>query len=78
MYDGTLKLYTSHLTRPASPNGRPKYYMIQVNTWGMTGNLDTFRQGATAYRNARDWAKEQRDEALGGPTRKQMRAKLGP
>ena len=38
--------------------------MDQLNTWGMTGNIETFRQGATAYRNARDWAKEQRDEAI--------------
>ncbi|ERF73248.1 hypothetical protein EPUS_03080 [Endocarpon pusillum Z07020] len=30
----------------------------------MTDTVDTFRQGATAYRNARDWAKEQRDEAI--------------
>jgi hypothetical protein len=30
----------------------------------MTGNLDTFRQRATAYRNARDWTKEQRDDAI--------------
>lgn len=30
----------------------------------MTGNAETFRQGATAYRNARDWAKKQRDEAI--------------
>ena len=35
--------------------------MNQINTWGMTGNPETFRQGA---RNARDWAKEQRDEAI--------------
>jgi hypothetical protein len=30
----------------------------------MTGNPETFRQGATVYRNARDWAKEQRDKAI--------------
>jgi hypothetical protein len=30
----------------------------------MTGNIETFRQGATYYRNARDWTKEQRDEAI--------------
>ena len=30
----------------------------------MTGNAETFRQGATAYRNASDWAKEQRDKAI--------------
>ena len=62
--DGQLKMYTSHPTQPTSPKGRPEYCMTQLNTWGMTGNLDTFRQGASAYRNARDWAKEQRDEAI--------------
>ncbi len=30
----------------------------------MIDTIDTFRQGATAYRNARDWTKEQRDEAF--------------
>ena len=30
----------------------------------MTDTAETFRQGATAYRNARDWAKEQRDEMI--------------
>ena len=31
----------------------------------MTGNdVETFRQGASYYRNARDWAKEQREEAI--------------
>ncbi len=62
--DGTLKMYTSHPTQPTSPESRPEYYMTQINTWGMTGNLQTFRQGATAFRNARDWTKEQRDEAI--------------
>lgn len=62
--DGTLKMYTSHPTQSTCLNGSPEYCMTQLNTWGMTGNLDTFRQGAAAYRNARDWAKEQRDEAI--------------
>jgi hypothetical protein len=30
----------------------------------MADTAETFRQGATYYRNARDWAKEQRDEAI--------------
>ena len=30
----------------------------------MTDTAETFRQGATAYRNARDWAKEQREAAI--------------
>ena len=30
----------------------------------MTDTAEIFRQGATAYRNARDWAKEQRDKVI--------------
>ena len=30
----------------------------------MTHNQEIFRQGATAYRNARDWTREQRDKAI--------------
>jgi hypothetical protein len=61
---GLLQMYTSHPTQLTSPGGQPKYCMNQLNTWGMTGNAETFRQGATAYRNARDWTKEQRDQAI--------------
>ena len=65
IYDnGQLKMYTSHLTQPVTPGSRPEYCMTQLNTWGLTGNVNTFRQGVTAYRNARDWTKEQRDEAI--------------
>ena len=63
-HDGTLKMYTSHPAQLISPGSRPEYSMHQLNTWGMTGNIETFRQGATYYRNGRDWAKEQRDETI--------------
>ncbi|KAK2593515.1 hypothetical protein QQS21_008781 [Conoideocrella luteorostrata] len=29
----------------------------------MTGDPDTFRQGAAAFRNGRDWAERERDKA---------------
>lgn len=61
---GTLTMYTVHPTQPANPGGKPDYHMTQINTWGMTGNGETFRQGARAFRNARDWAREQRDTAI--------------
>ena len=35
--------------------------MTQINTWGLTGNAEAFRQGATAFRNGRDLAREWRD-----------------
>ncbi len=63
-HDGTLKMYISHLSQPTSRGGQPEYYTTQLNTWGMTGNHEIFRQGATAYQNAIDWAKEQRDEVI--------------
>ena len=59
--DGQLKLYTSHPSQPANPGGRPEYYMNQLKGYAMTSDSETFRQGAAAYRNARDWAKEKRD-----------------
>lgn len=62
--DGQLKLYTCHPTQPTSPGGRPEYCMNQLRSFAMTNSAETFRQGATAYRNARDWTKEQRDEAI--------------
>jgi hypothetical protein len=60
-HDGQLKMYTTHITSPAGPGKPPEYHMTQLNTWGLTGNADTFRQGATAFRNGRDLTKEWRN-----------------
>ncbi|KAK0655281.1 hypothetical protein B0T16DRAFT_8588 [Cercophora newfieldiana] len=61
---GTLQLYAHHPNAPTTPGGRPEYHMTQVDTWGMTGNMDSFRRGATAARNARDLAKQHRDSFI--------------
>jgi hypothetical protein len=58
---GTLKMYTTHLT---GPKDRPEYFMTQLNSWSLTGNSETCRQGITAYRNGRDLAKEWRDRFI--------------
>ena len=63
-HDGQLKMYTTHPAQLTGPEDPPEYFMTRLNTWGMTGNPETFRQGATAYRNARDWAKERRDQFI--------------
>ena len=55
---GTMQMYTTHPTE--GPRGSTEYHMTQVRAFALTGSLDTFRQGATAFRNARDWAQEQR------------------
>lgn len=61
--DGQLKIYATHPRE--STMGETEYCMTQVNSYAMTGNENGFRQGAAAYRNARDWTQRQRDEFIG-------------
>ena len=61
---GMLKLYTTHPVQSDSHGGRPEYYMTHLRSFAMSDTVETFREGATAFRNARDLAKEWRDEAI--------------
>jgi len=63
-HDGQLKLYTVHPTQSTDPNDSPEYHMTQVGGWALTGSIGQFREGTGAFRNARDWAKTQRDELI--------------
>ncbi|PTB68911.1 hypothetical protein BBK36DRAFT_1166787 [Trichoderma citrinoviride] len=62
--DGQLKMYTSHPIPPSTEGGQPSFSTSQVGTWALTGTPEAFRQGAAAYRNGRDWAKRQRNDAI--------------
>ena len=59
--DGQLKMYTTHITPPEGSKGRPEYQMTQIRSFAMTNTIETFRQGATTFRNGRDLAKEWRE-----------------
>jgi len=61
---GTLQMYTMHPTEPTQPDGAPQYHTTQINSFGMTGNAETFREGATWYRNSMDLTQEYRDAAI--------------
>ncbi|CEJ91863.1 hypothetical protein VHEMI07551 [[Torrubiella] hemipterigena] len=62
---GTLRLFTVHpLPPPAELGGQLSFVTTHIKSWSMTGDYDYFLQGATAYRNGVDWAKQQRDEAI--------------
>ncbi|KAI9841528.1 MAG: hypothetical protein M1837_000629 [Sclerophora amabilis] len=63
-HDGTLKMYTSHPTQGTDPECSPEYHMTQLRSLAMTDTAERFREGASAFRNARDWAKEQRDSLI--------------
>jgi hypothetical protein len=62
--DGTLKLYATHAIQTSKPGAQPEYVLTQIKAVALTDDADAFRKGATAYRNARDWAKRQRDQAI--------------
>jgi len=61
---GDLTIYSTHPTPSNDPQNPTEYRMTQLNGWKMTGNPEAFRQGASALKNARDWAKEKREELM--------------
>ena len=61
---GDLTIYSTHPTPSNDPLNPIEYRMTQLRGWKMTDIPETFRQGAGALRNARDWAKEQREELI--------------
>ncbi len=61
---GTLQMFAIHQTQPIDPENPPEYYMTQLRSFAMTDTAERFREGAGAFRNARDWAKTQRDELI--------------
>ncbi len=59
-HDGQLKMYTTHPTQSIDPGNSPEYHMTQLGGWTLTGSYEQSQQGASAFRNARDWAKTQK------------------
>ncbi|KAJ4413826.1 hypothetical protein N0V85_003409 [Neurospora sp. IMI 360204] len=63
-HDGLLGLYAHHVAPPTAPGGRPQYYMTLVKSFCLTNDIDTWRQGVKAFRNARDRARWHRDNFI--------------
>jgi hypothetical protein len=63
-HNGQLLMYATHPTAPIGSGNSPEYHTTQLNGWTVTGNRDTYLQGATGFRNGRDLAKEWRDEFI--------------
>ncbi|RDA87724.1 hypothetical protein CP532_1788 [Ophiocordyceps camponoti-leonardi (nom. inval.)] len=61
---GAVRIYAMHALEPLTATSRPEYVMTQVDAFSMSGNARTFREGVRAFRNARDWARQQRDELI--------------
>lgn len=61
---GTLRLYAHHVTAPTGPGEKAEYHMTQLRSFAMTDSRKAFVAGATAFRNARDLAKQHRDSFI--------------
>lgn len=61
---GFLTIYAHHVVPPRKPGGRREYYMTQLRACALTDNRERFAEGAGAFRNAAEWAKEQLNEAI--------------
>lgn len=59
---GSLHIYTGHITK--SPEGNLETHITQTRGFCLTDSSETLRNGVGAFRNARDLAKEYRDELL--------------
>ncbi|KUI73410.1 hypothetical protein VM1G_08894 [Cytospora mali] len=60
-HNGTLQLYAHHITAPSTPHSRPEYHMTELAAYALNNKRETFVEGVTAFRNARDMAKQHRD-----------------
>lgn len=63
-HDGQLKLCATHPTAPTIPGRNPEYRTSQLDSYALTGNVRSFREGATAYRDNRDLAITYRDSFI--------------
>ncbi|KAK2595191.1 hypothetical protein QQS21_007096 [Conoideocrella luteorostrata] len=77
-YGGQLQMYTTHLIPPSAPGKNPSFTTTQIKNWALTGDGDSFRQGVSAYRNGRDWAKLQRDNAINQANERLAEVKADP
>lgn len=62
--DADFLEFYSILPIPSTNSNRKYEFRLTRLTIMDNGNPDSFRDGATAFRNARDWAKEKREELI--------------
>ena len=59
--DDTLRMYTHHSTEPSTSDKPPEYRMTPAGAWLLNESRQSFLKGVSAFRNARDYAREQQD-----------------
>jgi hypothetical protein len=69
-HEGNLMLYAHHVTKPYCEGELPAYHMNQIHAIHMTASRESFIEGITAFRNARDEAQKHRDRFIAAANRK--------
>ncbi|KAI9667887.1 MAG: hypothetical protein M1821_000706 [Bathelium mastoideum] len=62
--DGWLVICATYASQSTKYSDRAEYFICELARFDMSADLETFRAGATAFRNIRDLAREQRDDAI--------------
>lgn len=62
-FNSVLRFYAHHPVMSADGTRR-EYITNLIRGYYIEGSLEMFQEGVAAYRNAREWAKEQRDEII--------------
>lgn len=62
-HGGTLRMFTSHPSKTTT-SGRTEYHMSKLRSISLIDTPESFREGVTWFRNARDWTKYQRNNAI--------------
>ncbi|ROW16501.1 hypothetical protein VPNG_02890 [Cytospora leucostoma] len=60
-HGGQLKLYAHHVTAPTAPREQPEYHMTLLRVFATIDTRERFLEGATAFRNLCDLARQYRD-----------------
>ncbi|KAK2744155.1 hypothetical protein FQN57_004415 [Myotisia sp. PD_48] len=61
---GQLAFYAHHIIPSTKPSRKTETIVTQLKMMSITSDAETFRQGAIAYRNLRDWAADQAAEHI--------------
>ncbi|KAJ0421959.1 hypothetical protein BJY00DRAFT_311670 [Aspergillus carlsbadensis] len=75
---GILELYATHIASQSRNPSVPEYVMTRLGEWAIHANMESFQQGLSAYRNARNWARKKREEAVAAANKTQLVHKPPP
>ena len=68
--DGKLEIFAHSMTPPDEAGKRPCHHTVSLGKWMLDEDIHAYRRGATAFRNARDLAREFREAFISDANRR--------